>query len=576
MGLRIDLPDLPARRDPQPAWILAWRSGARRASLPLAGGESTIGSAAPCRLKAPGVAARHLLIKIDDGRLFVRALGRATLRLDGKAVRGLTPFAPGQALTFGEVTARVERLDDDDQQTAVTIASSPAVAPERDVPTVDPAAWQLGRLTTALGGTASVDRLLHALQLATGATSLALYAASGPVPADWTLLGAAAAGANESPLEAGAEGCARFDSEGGGVVLLARTDASTAWQDALCAHAVTLAALMRPAPVARSTTRRDDRKVSLDPWDHLAGEAMRQHLSASAEACRYCDTVLLLGETGTGKELVAEGLHRLWQRPGPFVAINCAAVPGELLDAELFGIEAGTATGVSARRGRIAQAGGGTLLLDEVADLPLPLQTKLLRVLQEREYYSVGGRTLHQADVRIVAASNRTADALCGGLMRTDLYFRLSQVSITLLPLRERLSDLPALCAHVLNAFEEQFGRGVQGLSVSAVRALRAHAWPGNVRELQNVMRAVYAAVPAGGVARASHLPRALQAGHIADTDGTLASMVHGEERRAIRAELERSGSVPAAARALGLSEGYLYRKLRKLGLAAPAARRAP
>ena len=160
--------------------------------------------------------------------------------------------------------------------------------------------------------------------------------------------------------------------------------------------------------------------------------------------------------------------------------------------------------------------------------------------------------------------------------MRTDLYFRLAQVTITLPPLRERLSDLPALCAHVLNALEAQFGRGVQGLSVSAVRALRAHDWPGNVRELQNVLRAIYAAVPAGGIARASHLPRALHAGHLPETDGTLASAVRQEELRAIRAELDRSGSVPAAARALGLSEGYLYRKLRKLGLAAPPARRAP
>jgi DNA-binding NtrC family response regulator len=576
MPLRIDLTDLPDRRAGQPAWVLTWRSGARRKSLPLADGESTIGSAAPCRLKAPGVAARHLLIKIDDDRLFVRALGRATLRLDGAAVRGLTPFSPGQALTFGEVTASVERLDSDDRQPAVTIVPSSAGAPERDAPPVDPTAWQLGRLTTALAGAATADRLLHALQLATGATSLALYAASGPSPADWTLLGAAVGRADEAPLDAAAEDCARFRSERDEVVLLVRSDGSTAWQDALCAHAVTLATLIRPAAAVRPTVRRNQQKASHDPWEHLAGESVRQHLAASAEACRYCDTVLLLGETGTGKELVAEGLHRLWQRPGTLVAINCAAVPGDLLDAELFGIEAGTATGVTARRGRIEEASGGTLMLDEVADLPLPLQTKLLRVLQEREYYSVGGRTLRQADVRIVAASNRTAEALCDGLMRTDLYFRLSQVTITLPPLRERLSDLPALSAHILNALEARFGRGVRGLSVSAVRALRAHGWPGNVRELQNVLRAVYAAVPAGGVARASHLPRTLHAEHLPESDGTLASVVQGEERRAIRAELDRCGSVPAAARALGLSEGYLYRKLRKLGLSVPAARRTP
>src|SRR5262249_50351 len=150
--------------------------------------------------------------------------------------------------------------------------------------------------------------------------------------------------------------------------------------------------------------------------------------------------------------------HALWNRKGTFAAINCAAIPADLLDAELFGVEIGAATGVAGRMGRIEQAEHGTLFLDEVSELSHHLQGKLLRFLQEREYSRVGGARLRHADVRIIAASNRMGAELCGTAMRADLFFRLSQAVVTLLPLRERRGDVAELCGHFLEEWEQRFG----------------------------------------------------------------------------------------------------------------------
>ncbi len=302
-------------------------------------------------------------------------------------------------------------------------------------------------------------------------------------------------------------------------------------------------------------------------WSEFVGSRVRNFLYAYMEMCRNSDTILLLGETGTGKELVAHALHRLWKRKGALIALNCAAVPDSLLDAELFGIEAGAATGVLERKGRIEQARGGTLFLDEISELPLHLQAKLLRVLQEREYFSVGGVKLLQADVHIVAASNLAAEHLLKGKMRQDLYFRLARALISLPPLRERTEDLAALCEYFLNQLERQFGRGITGLSLSALNHLKSYSWPGNLRELQNMLRYLYTNAPEGGLIHSIHLPRELQPKPKIPDKGTLFSIVKDVERQVIKKELSLQKSVAATAKALGLSEGYLYRKIKKLGL---------
>ncbi len=202
-------------------------------------------------------------------------------------------------------------------------------------------------------------------------------------------------------------------------------------------------------------------------------------------------TVLITGESGTGKELVARALHDYGQRrKGPFIAINMAAIPRELIESELFGHEKGAFTGAAARSiGRFEQADGGTLFLDEIGDMPMEAQTRLLRVLQEGEYMTVGGRVPIKTDVRIVAATNKSLEnQIALGLFREDLYYRLNVVPLRMPPLRERLEDIPDLVRHFLKLGEKS-GLPVKTLTKDAFDRLKRHSWPGNVRELENLVR---------------------------------------------------------------------------------------
>ena len=209
-------------------------------------------------------------------------------------------------------------------------------------------------------------------------------------------------------------------------------------------------------------------------------------------------TVMVSGESGTGKELVARALHDYGKRrKGPFVAVNMAAIPRELIESELFGHEKGSFTGAVQRMtGRFEQAEGGTLFLDEIGDMPMEAQTRLLRVLQQGEYSSVGGRTSIRTDVRIIAATNKDLrQAIQHGLFREDLFFRLNVVPLRLPPLRERTEDIPDLVRHFL-ALAEREGLPRKQLDMSALDRLKKHRWPGNVRELENMVRRLAALYP--------------------------------------------------------------------------------
>jgi transcriptional regulator with GAF, ATPase, and Fis domain len=296
-------------------------------------------------------------------------------------------------------------------------------------------------------------------------------------------------------------------------------------------------------------------------------------------------TVLIGGETGTGKELVARAIHqRSRRRQGLFVAVNCAALPATLVESELFGHEKGAFTGALARRaGRFEQADGGTLFLDEVGELPLDTQAKMLRVLQSGEFERVGGGRPLTTDVRVIAASNRDLEhAVREGRFRSDLYHRLAIFPIHLPPLRERREDIPLLAAYLVTRKARQLGRKMDPLSPTVLDRLTRYDWPGNIRELENVLeRAIILspgptleldAIQLGPVRRsAPALDSSACAGPPAAEDDTL----HACERAYILQVCQAAGwkikGPDGAARRLGLNPGTLYARMKKLGIRRPA-----
>jgi len=292
-------------------------------------------------------------------------------------------------------------------------------------------------------------------------------------------------------------------------------------------------------------------------------------------------SVLIVGETGTGKELVARAIHQASGRDGLFVPINCAAIPAELLESELFGHQKGAFTGAHRdRMGKFELANGGTIFLDEVTEMPLALQAKLLRVLQEGTVERLGAQRAVKVDLRIVAATNRDPQqAVSEGTMRQDLFFRLNVVRVDVPPLRERHEDIQLLAEHFLEKYSAELGRPVPRLTEAALRSLHAYGWPGNVRELENLMERA-AVLCRGKTVDPQHLPQdvghaAAAAAAAAGPAGTaeLDSLLLDEhvaalEKQLIQAALQRSDdNKSAASRLLGVSERTLWYKIKKYDL---------
>jgi len=289
-------------------------------------------------------------------------------------------------------------------------------------------------------------------------------------------------------------------------------------------------------------------------------------------------TVLIEGETGTGKELIAHAIHNASQRCGrAFIKLNCAAIPLDLLESELFGHEKGAFTGAIAQKiGRFEMADKGTLFLDEVGDIPPALQPKLLRVLQEQEFERLGSGRTHKVDVRLVAATNRNLMKMVArGQFRSDLYYRLNVFPILLPALRERPEDIPALVTHFLNIFSRRMGKRIDSIPPEMIVAFQWHSWPGNIRELQNLVeRAVI-------LSRDGVLPNPLQKRQTSaiilssDTQSSLSSMAWENSDRAVIVEtLEQAGWIVGgphgAAAKLGLKRTTLMAKMRRLGISRP------
>lgn len=310
-------------------------------------------------------------------------------------------------------------------------------------------------------------------------------------------------------------------------------------------------------------------------FDNIIGDhpTMQRVFKLVQQVGRSRATVLIHGETGTGKELIAAAVHHHSPRvKGPFIRLNCAALAESLLESELFGHERGAFTGAVSRRvGRFEQARDGTLFLDEVSEIPLPTQVKLLRFLQERQFERVGGNETLTVDVRIVAATNRDLSQMVeDGTFREDLYYRLNVVQVDVPPLRSRRSDIPLLADYFLRKHAEENGLHVTRLSDDAIRAMLSYAWPGNVRELENALeRAVV--LSEGDTVTAEHLPSLASSSHTDDLRLLLPGMTLAElERLAITQALEAThGDTQETAELLGISRRKVQYRLKEWGIVA-------
>jgi two-component system nitrogen regulation response regulator NtrX len=325
-------------------------------------------------------------------------------------------------------------------------------------------------------------------------------------------------------------------------------------------------------------------RARVDRTQTMVGEsyAMRQLREQVAMAAPTNGRVLIYGENGTGKELVARTIHALSRRrSGAFVEVNCAAIPEELIESELFGHVRGAFTGaVADRRGKFETADGGTLFLDEIGDMSVKTQAKVLRVLQEQTLEAVGSTTRIKVDVRVLAATNKDLQAeIRAGRFREDLYFRLSVIPIFVPPLRDRREDVPLLADHFMAEFAREYGRRVKSFEPGATAVLQQYSWPGNVRELRNVIERLMIMVPGDSISQSdlAFLDHdAAPAPEVPAPPGTRLTLHEARDRferdLILRTLAEQQGNMSRTAEVLGVERSNLYRKMKAFGIA-PARR---
>jgi two-component system nitrogen regulation response regulator NtrX len=345
----------------------------------------------------------------------------------------------------------------------------------------------------------------------------------------------------------------------------------------------TLVTVTRALEHARLESENQSLRAKLDERSQIIGEspAMRDLREQIATAAPTNGRVLIHGENGSGKELVARAIHGLSaRRDRAFIEVNCAAIPEELIESELFGHERGAFTGAHARRrGRFELADGGTIFLDEIGDMSVKTQAKVLRALEEQSFERVGGKDTVKVDVRVIAASNRDLEALIrAGRFREDLFYRLSVIPIEVPALRARTEDVPLLVDHFIRVFSAENGKPVKTLSGEALAHFIAYDWPGNVRELRNMVERLVIMAPRD-VIEADDLPAPLrrkerwaEAG--AERERTLREARDGFERAYILAELRACDwNMTRTAERLGIERSHLYRKIKAYGIVPPTAR---
>jgi transcriptional regulator with AAA-type ATPase domain len=589
-------------------------------------GESSIGSVAGNQivLGVRGVSRRHALITLGTDGLLVEDLGSKNgTRVNGVRVQR-SRLQSGDQVLLGPVILQVEEVSPDDDVLAIRVcgADTPSGLPAQEttaVSTVDegaPGIEIVERVLLRLAVRPEPDfgGALDLLKRELGARGAALFeltrgepvvlAGSGELPdlgghRGFQDLAKSAPGATppvtassysgDPPLLCAIQAGPTTDRLG--LALSGPLEKRREGAERLVRVLLELADLYRPRPLLAASPDPSGRTTGprglVFPPGYVPGDAPAMaSLYAQMQSLVQGDLpVLLLGETGVGKEFLARILHSSSRRRGgPFVAVNCAAIPEDLLEAEMFGIVKGAATGVSERLGRFQQAEGGTLFLDEIGDMPLPLQAKLLRALQEKEVQPVGASAPVSVDIRVVAATNSDLQRrMDDGRFRRDLYYRVAGYAVQIPPLRDRREDIPSLVEEFIRIFARETAKSVRGITVKALRSLSEYSWPGNIRELEHEVRRLIYQCPEGQAIESrmlsEHVVAPVRGGSDDRGGGTgegrggtvtleLLPNVELLERRLIKEALARAGgNRTQAARLLGVSRNGLAIKMERLGI---------
>jgi DNA-binding NtrC family response regulator len=586
----------------------AWRA------YNLRPGENSVGSSSGNGIVLPvrGVSRRHARLTLEPDGLTLEDMGSR----NGTRVRGLrvqrSRLQPGDEIRVGPVTLRLEEVEAEDAALAIAVDGGQPLEPglpasdTTGTPLDEPGHSGLGLVETLvarMGAAAEPDLASLVAMLGRGleAQSACIFQAVKGEPVALATYGTLPDPGRERAVAdrvrgvSGAEGaisafslegdppltCAVAGAVGGGerlgVVVSGRLRSPRAETEALLRIVLTVLRRLRPGDHARASEPGPEAPGLVLPEGYVPGDSpAARHLHEQLRPLVHGDLpVLLLGETGVGKEFLARILHDSSpRRRGPFVAVNCAAIPADLLEAEMFGIGKGVATGVMERRGTFQMAEGGTLFLDEIGDMPLELQAKLLRALQEKEIQPVGGAPA-AVDIRVIAATNSDLERrMEEGRFRRDLYFRVAGFALRVPPLRERREDVPVLVEAFLRAFARESGKTLRGITVKALRLLIAYAWPGNVRELEHEVRRLVHVCPQGEAIDSTMISPHIAApgpGHdAAAAVGTfdLGKNLDALERRLIGEALAQAhGNRSRAAKLLGVSRNGLAIKMERLGL---------
>ena len=606
---------------PQAHYRLRGEVGGVSRSYALRAGENSVGSRTGNAIVLPvrGVSRRHALLTLEPDGLTLEDMGSR----NGTLVKGVriqrTRLQAGDEIRLGPVTLRLEQVEPEDAVLAIAVRSGDmpvAGLPAGDTtgsPLDEPGRVSLGLvegLVARIGAVPEPDLPSLVALLARGleaesacifegqkgeVVSLATCGALPDLPrhrgfaellkgagtSDGAVRVASLAG--EPPLACALGGRA---SERLGVVVAGIRRFRNADVEVVLRIVLALLQRLRPRLLAPAPPPSTEMPGLAFPKGYVPGDSpvMRSFYLQLRPLVQGDLPVLLLGETGVGKEFLARILHDSSpRRHGPFVAINCAAIPADLLEAEMFGIGKGIATGVVQRRGKFQMAEGGTLLLDEIGEMPLELQAKLLRALQEKEVQPVGGAPV-RVDIRVIAATNSDLHRrMEEGRFRRDLYFRVAGFALRLPPLRARREDVPPLVESFMRGFAAEAGKAPRGITVKALRALIEYSWPGNVRELEHEVRRLVSLCPPGEAIDSAMISLHILTAKPEDAAPALDTLdlarnVDALEGRLIAdAVAQAGGNRTRAARLLGISRNGLLTKMRRLGVGrdrATAARR--